>query len=185
MKKIIALALSLMMILSCVSALAEGSEKETLTMLGAFDIRYGKLPDGYSMVVNEDNDMLYAAEITSEDASKPVIELSINFNDEWYGVNTLADATEEDIAAIKQDFYDVAEMDEGDLTFEDATTGMGTPVLIAKAKDGSAAAIYTIYLSHEIELDLYRTENGDEITDELIQSVMDFLTDMEFVPLDK
>ena len=37
MKKIIALALSLMMLLGCVSALAETAEKETLTMMGEYE----------------------------------------------------------------------------------------------------------------------------------------------------
>ena len=35
MKKIIALALSLMLLLGCVSALAETADKQTITMLGA------------------------------------------------------------------------------------------------------------------------------------------------------
>ena len=57
MKKIIALALSLMMLLGCVSALAETAEKETLTMMGAFTIKYNKLPDYYKMTVVENTEM--------------------------------------------------------------------------------------------------------------------------------
>ena len=47
MKKIIALALSLMMLLGCVSALAEAAEKDTITMVGAFTVTYDKLPADY------------------------------------------------------------------------------------------------------------------------------------------
>ena len=48
MKKIIALALSLMLLLGCVSALAEGSDqKGSVTMLGAFTIEFNEIP-GFS-----------------------------------------------------------------------------------------------------------------------------------------
>ena len=69
------------------------------------------------------------------------------FNDAWEGVKTLADATEEDMEAVKQDFYEVLEFDDGDLTFEDAKTGEGTPVLIVKSVDGDFGAAYVVYRS--------------------------------------
>ena len=49
MKKIIALALSLMLLLGCVSALAESAAKGTVTMLGGFTIEYSQIPDGYQL----------------------------------------------------------------------------------------------------------------------------------------
>ena len=97
MKKIVALALSLMMMLGCVSALAETAEKETITMMGAFNVTYDKLPQGYTMNVQADTPMGYAATFISEDPTKPRILLTMAFSDAWYGVNTLADATEEDM----------------------------------------------------------------------------------------
>ena len=120
MKKIIALALSLMMLLGCVSAFAETAEKETITMMGAFSITFDKLPADYTLAVQMDTEMAYAAAITSEDAAKPKMLLTMAFSDQWDGVNTLADATEDDLAAVKQDFYDVAELDEGDLSVDTA-----------------------------------------------------------------
>jgi len=182
MKKIIALALSLMMLLGCVSALAETAEKETLTMMGAFTIKYNKLPDYYKMTVVENTEMDYRAIINPSEAGKPVLELLISFSDEWNGVNTWADATEDDVAAVKQDFYDVTEQDDGDITFEDAKTGLGTPVLVAKAADGSFGAIYTIYMSHEIEVDIFPGTGAEAVTDEDVNTVLAFLTDIDFVP---
>jgi len=66
MKKIVALALSLMMALSCVAAFAETAEKEstekqTMTMIGAFDIRYDPLPEYYDMVVENNDEISYVA----------------------------------------------------------------------------------------------------------------------------
>jgi len=180
MKKIIALALSLMMILGCVSALAEG-EKETLTVIGAFDIKYSSLPEGYTMEVAESNGTYYSATIAPKDPTKPVLSLQIEFNDSLDGVNKLTDATPEDMAAIKQSFYEIAELDEGDIIFEETTTGHGTPLLIAKTKDGSIAAVYTIYMSHEIEIDMFFADGKTPVTDEHVKAVVDFLTDVEFV----
>lgn len=183
MKKIIALALSLMLLLGCVSAFAETAEKETITMLGAFTVTCDKLPEDYEMQVLTDTEMLYAAAFASEDATKPQILLTMAFSDAWDGVETLADATEDDMAAVKEDFYTVAELDEGDITFEDAATGLGTPLLIARTADGAMAAVYTIYKSHEIEVDLFPgTEEEGGVSEEDIQAMIQFLTDVEFAP---
>ena len=186
MKKIVALALSLMMMLGCVSAFAETAEKETITMMGAFTITYDKLPEGYTLNVMTDTEMAYAAAITTENTAKPKILLTMAFSDAWDGVDTLDDATENDIAAVKQDFYDVSELDEGDLTFEDAKTGLGTPVLVVRTAGNTVAAVYTIYMSHEIEVDIFPgdTEEGG-VTEEDIQTVLSFLTNVEFTPLAK
>ena len=85
--------------------------------------------------------------IQSPEAGKPNMILYMCFNDAWEGVKTLADATEEDMEAVKQDFYEVLEFDDGDLTFEDAKTGEGTPVLIVKSVDGDFGAAYAVYRS--------------------------------------
>ena len=154
MKKIIALALSLMLLLGCVSALAEAADKQTITMLGAFTITTDKLPEGYTLNVVKNSEMEYEALIASPEAGKPYYVLLMNFSDEWADVDSLANATEEDMAAVKDSFYEVTEMDDGDITFEDGVTGEGTPLLIAKASDGSFGAVYAIYKSHEIEVDI-------------------------------
>ena len=185
MKKIIALALSLMMLLGCVSALAEAAEKDTITMVGAFTVTYDKLPADYAMTVVTDTEMEYEAIFTSEDAKKPMIDLLMCFSDEWSGVETWADATPEDVEAVKESFYEVTEMDDGDITFEDSTTGKGTPILIAKGAEGSFAAAYTIFKSHEIELDIFPGEEQEAVTDEDVARIIEFVTDIEFAPVEK
>ena len=185
MKKIIALALSLMLLLGCVSAPAEtAEEKDTITMLGAFSIKHNKLPEGYSMYVLRNDDMEYQATISSADPEKPTYMLTIAFNDEWEGIDTLAQATEADIAAVKDDFYKVLEMDEGEITCEEGQNGLGTPVLIAKGPNGSFGAVYTIYMSHEIEVDIFYTADDKAVTDDDINTVLTFLTDVEFTPVE-
>jgi len=184
MKKIIALALSLMLLLGCAAAVAESAEKESITMLGAFSIRYDKLPEGYKLNVLKNSEMEYEAVITTAEAGKPDYVLVMEFSDAWDGVNTLADATEADIAAVKESFYEVTELDDGDIVFEDGKTGLGTPVLIAKDVNGSFVSVYSIYMSHEIEVVMYPAE-GSTVTDADVERAIAFLTNVEFVPLEK
>ncbi len=180
MKKIIALALSLIMLLGCVSALAE-SKEGVVTMLGGFSIEYGKLPEGYKMTVINSDEMEYEAIITSSDPAKVSYILTMAFSDEWSGVNTLADATEDDMNAVKASFYEVGEYEDGEITFEEMKTGEGTPVLVAKTVDGAIAAAYTIYKSHEIEIVMYHEDEKLTVTDDEIKTVIDFLTNVKFV----
>jgi hypothetical protein len=183
MKKIIALALSLIMLLTCAAAFAETAEKETLTMAGAFSITYDKIPEYYSMRKIADNDSDFLAILESNDADKPLIILTIAFNDQWSHVKTLADATEEEILAVQEDFYRVTELNDGDLIFSFSETGLGTKLMIARDKDGMAGAVYCIYMGHELEIDLYPGSAGKAVTDAEIQTVIQFLTDLEFTPV--
>lgn len=178
MKKIIALALSLMLLLGCASALAE---KNSVTMLNAFTIEFDQLPDGYSMKPPIRNDeMEYLANITSTDPTKPAMTLLISFSDDWSGVETLADATPEDIEAVKQDFYDVLEFDDGDLVYTDATTGEGTPVLLVRSVDNLFGAAYTVYKGHEIEIDIFADGEENAVTDDMMKNLVTFLSNVKF-----
>ena len=186
MKKIIALALSLMLLLGCVSAMAETAEKRSITILGAFTIEYDTIPDGYQLsrpTVN--SEMEYRALIQSPEADKPNMELVVAFSDDWTDVKSLADATEEDIAAVEESFYEYLEFDYGDLSFEEGQTGDGTKLLIVKSVDGDFGAVYTVYMGHEIEIDIYPMGEEDKVTDELLGKLVDFLTNMKFTPLEK
>ena len=184
MKRIFALALSLIMLLGCFSALAETAEQDTLTMIGAFSVKYPKLPGYYSITVVENNDMSYKAMILPKESGKPILLLTMAFNDEWEGVNTLAEVSEEDMAVLKADFYAVTELDDGEIVFEDGQTDAGIPLLIARAADGSFGAVYTIYMSHEIEVDVFPGGGKEAVSDEDVNTVLAFLNSVEFAPLE-
>lgn len=180
MKKIIALALSLIMILTCAAAFAEAAEKQAITMAGAFTVSYDKLPEYYSMSKLSNDTYEFEALLESGDADKPLMYLSIAFNDQWADIKTMADLTEEDLEAIKEDFYKVTELNDGDLVFSDAVTGAGTKLLVTKDKDGMAGAVYSIYMGYEIEIDIFPGTAEKPVTEEDIQKVIQFLTDIEF-----
>ena len=186
MKKIIALALSLIMVLSCTAVFAETAAAEqpaegkpTLKVLGAFDIQYNEIPDGYSVTVTEQNDMRVTALIQSTQENLPLMVLGIAFNDQWAHIDRFNDATEEEIAHIKGTFEEVDE----NVTFEDAETALGTKLLIAKEDGGALVTIYSIYKGHEIEMLMIPNGSAEVITDSDIARVIDFLTGIDFVPV--
>lgn len=129
--------------------------------------------------------MAYQAMIAPKETGKPIILLKMAFNDEWDGVHSLADATEEDMTVLKADFYDVTELDYGEIVFEEKQTRTGIPVLVARATDGSFGAIYAIYLSHEIEIDIFPNAGLEGVSEENVQTVLTFLDDVEFIPIEK
>lgn len=184
MKKVITFTVALMLLCSA-SGLAETDARETITMLGSFSITHDKLPEGYTVKISKNSEMEYEATIVSPEAGKPYYVLSMNFSDEWYGINTLNDATTDDINAVKNSFYEVQEMDDGDIVFEEAKTGEGTPLLIAKGNDGSFGAVFTIYMSHEIEIDVFHADDNKKVTDDEINTVIAFLTNIKFTPIKK
>ena len=184
MKKIIALTLSLMMLLTCAVVFAEAAEKQSITMTGAFSISYDKLPEYYAMQKLSDNKMEFTALLSSTDAAKPQLYLSIKFDDQWSEANTLEDITEEEMLALKDSFYRVSELDEGDLLFTEAETGMGTKLLVVRDVNGSAGAVFCIYMSHEVEIDLFPGAAGNPVTEEDLQAVIQFITDIEFTPVE-
>ena len=184
MKKIIALVLCLMMVLTCAAAMAEvETEKESLGVLkvvGAFDIRYSPLPNDYKIDVYLQNDMTLIANIDTPKPDLPKMGLIIAFNDEWDGTERLNDVSDEDMEAIKDSFFE--EYDEVD--FDIKETKAGTKLLIARIPGGQDAYVYTIYKGHELEMHLIPGAEEDELTDADIERVVAFLSDMDFVPVE-
>ena len=184
MKKIIAVVLSLVMLLTCAAALAEAeAEQESLGVLkvpGAFDIRYSPLPDGYTINVYTQNDMMILANIYTPDPKLPGMGLRISFDDEWDGTERLNDVSDEDLEAIKDSFYIVAD----EMTFDIKETAAGTKLLTVLVAGGQDAYVYTIYKSHELEIQLVPGSEQDELTAADIDRVVAFLSDMQFVPIE-
>lgn len=182
MKKIIAMAICLVMLLACTAAMAEADTKSmgVLKVNKAFDITYNPLPNDYELHIIVQNDMTIQADIISKQAALPRMRLSIAFNDEWADVERLNDITEEDLQLIKDDFS----AEYTGLAFDTRETAYGTRLLIVKAPSGLDAYVYTIYKGHEIEVQLYPGAEQDVLTDADIERVVAFLSDMQFVPVE-
>lgn len=187
MKKIIAMALSLIILISCAAALAETDGKEDMGVLKvekAFNIRYSKLPDDYELRISTQNPMTIIASILTPNATLPRMRLTIAFNEEWSGVERLNDViaaeNQNDLEEIKESFLEEHE----EVSFEIRETSLGTQLLVVTAENGQEATIYTIYQSHEIEMLILPGYEQEKLTEEDLERVIRFLSDMDFVPVE-
>ena len=174
MKKILMIALSLVLILGVAAASGETAELTTLKVNEAFEIR-SKLPEGYSYQTLKEED-LYIIGMLTGDVGRPMITISISYNEEYDDVERFNDVDEATVEEIKYSFLD---MDEG-VVFEDLETAYGTRLLKATAPKKHFIDIYTIYKSYELEFVL--TPGADPLSDADVQMLVDFISDMEFVP---
>ena len=82
MKKMLAILLSLVMLLSCAAAAAETAEKTylaTVDMNGEFQLQCA-LPEGYKAEEVESTSATYIAKFTA-DGDRPTLRLSIAYNE--------------------------------------------------------------------------------------------------------
>ena len=186
MKKIIAMLLCLALLTACCAAVAETAEKNnigTLNVNGAFNIKC-QIPENYSIaILNSDNSSITGI-ISSDDADKPTVTLSIVFNDSYTQDGKalrMNDISEEDLAAIKDSFYEQTDEVE---SFEEKETAFGTKLLIVKGKIGTRnyVDVYSIYNSYEVEAlaTINSDEEGAALTDEQEQMIIDFFSNMDF-----
>ena len=183
MKKITALVLSLMMVLCAFGALAEGEtvEKTGIGILnvGETFVIQSKIPEGYSFEPFAATDLGLIGSLTAEDMSKPVIVVSIAYNEEYADIERFNDLSEEDVEYIRWSFQDE---EEAELIFEDLETAHGTRLL--KVIDVDYVDLYTIYKGYEMEFLMTHPDPENEITEADIQMLVDFISDMDFVAVE-
>ena len=187
MKKIIALILSLAMLLGCTAALAETAQRESMGNLkvkDAFNIMY-KPMEGYDMIVENETDTeiyaLFQAKDAKEDDDRPLMLLTIAYDDENSNVGRL-----NDLSAEEKDFLkDIWFIEYEDYDLEVRETAYGTELWVVREKDEEldimAANILTLYRGYMIEF--YLISTADSLQEEYLQKAIDFLSDMDFVPV--
>ena len=172
MKKIFALALSLIMILcaACGSAEEAGkTEMGTLDVGGSFKIQ-SRMPEGYSYLPVAGT-ALNIVGILSAGEGRPVVTVSIAYNEEYEEAERFNDVDEAVVEEIRSSFRDV----DPEVTFEDLETAYGTRLL--KVTGDGFVDIYTIYRSYELEFVM----TGSALSYEDVQMLVDFISDMDFV----
>ena len=181
MKKALAILLCLAMLLFC-AAVAETAEKTylaTVDMNGAFQLQCA-LPEGYKIEEIEATNATYIARFTA-DGNRPLLTLSIAYNELYSDVFRMNDLDAETLARIEDSFR--AE-DDVDISYTE--TAYGTKLMMIKEVEGIVNYVdfYSVYLGYEIEIVVVaQDENG--LTEEQIQMVVDFLSELDFVEADK
>ena len=183
MKKVILILLCLALTLSFVTAVAETAEKEAIgaiSMNGAFELR-GVLPEGYQLTPLSEEPGYYLASLSAEDG-RPTMTISIAYEELMSEVDRLNDLDDEALAKIEATFK--AE-DGVEVTYME--TALGTKLMVVKEiVDGvDYVDFYTIYKGYEIEFVLTQPQAnaGQPITDEQIQTAVEFLSDLDFIPV--
>ena len=189
MKKLIAVFLCLAMLLACAAVSAEETVQTkytigTISINGAFSLKCA-IPEGYSVkpiVVDRDQTIAF---VVSEDESKPVMTLSVAFDETYSDVDRMNDLDEEALAILEETFTDVdptVELSYGE-------TGLGTRLLIARQSGDDAVnyiAFLSIYKGYFVEFVLTPSSLNEEqkLTDDQLNMCIDFLTELDFVPLE-
>ena len=185
MKKMFAILLALMLILTSVGSLAELATGKvtlgTISINGAFTLQCG-LPEGYAIETLEDNKSTVIARIYSVDPQKPLMILSVAFDETYADVDRMNDLNDEELALLEKTFTDNDPTI--DITYGD--TGLGTRLLIAKQVEGENdyVSFLSIYKGYFVEFVLTYPMNAENrnLSDEDLLTCIDFLTDLDFVP---
>ncbi len=171
MKRMIALLLGLMMILCTAAATAENAEKTELGSVEAYTIQ-GVLPEGYTFnIVTSGGLNLIGILVGGE--GRPMITVSIAYNEEYADVERFNDVDEATVQEIKDSFLSMDEV-----AFEDLETAFGTRLLKVTQADKTFADIYSIYKGYENEFVMVAQ---GEVTEADIQMLVDFISSIDYI----
>ena len=150
-----------------------------LTVNGEFALQC-QLPEGYSMQIINTLGTKITAFITSEDMEKPILQLSIAFDELFADVERMNDLTDEALQGLEATF---TEMNDVEISYTE--TAYGTKLLIAKevGDDTDFVDILSVYKGYSIEFVMTPNPSAKNqtLTDAQIQMCIDFLSEVDFV----
>lgn len=177
MKKMLSIALSVLMLLSFVSV-AEDTVIETTP---EFSITVDA-PEGYTFVEAEYGDFIGGLFKPDDENCFLYYTLLIAYSEEYAEVfgkeSTLNDLNEEQMAAAIEEL--TADFALPEVTM--AQTGLGTIVIIVdeQGSESEYVSILTVYHGYFVQLYIDETA-GNQITKEQIQTALDIMTSLEVI----
>ena len=160
----------------------DGTQKlGKLSINGEFELTC-KLPADYSVQVVDMRGESIRAAILSEDMTKPEMYLDIAY-DELYGeVARMNDMSDDDLLVLENTF---TATDQVEISYSE--TGYGTKLLLARevGLDEDFVKILSVYNGYFVEFTMTPNPNAASktLTDEQIQTAIQFLTDVMFEPI--
>ena len=153
----------------------------SLSVNGEFDLTC-RLPADYQLQVVNRQGASIIASVLSEDMTKPQLYLSIAFDETYSEVERMNDLTADQLAVLEESF---SEMNDVNISYSE--TGHGTKLLIARetGADTDFVDILAIYKGYFIEFNMTPNPKAvnQTLTDEQIKMCIDFLTDVDFTPV--
>ena len=182
MKKAISLVVCLALVLSCALSLAEGNKTNlgSVTVNGEFTLQ-ANMMEGYSFHISSMDNILLTGIISSEDPTRPVLQLSVSFDESMADVERMNDLGEEDLALLEQSFRD---MNEVEISYTETTHGTKLMVVKEIGEDRDFVDFFSIYKGYSIEFVIVAGPEAQDtsLSEEQIQMCIQFLSDLDFVP---
>ena len=148
---------------------------------GAFSLQC-KMAEGYTIELLKSTSDQMIARVSSEDRNKPVLQLSVGFDEDYAAVERLNDVDDETLAKLEKTFTDVDPMVE--ISFGD--TGLGTRLMIVRMRENGLDYLdfMSIYKGYFVECVMSPSPEAEDktLSEEQIRMCIDFLTEMDFVP---
>jgi len=140
-----------------------------------------KLPEGYKLQVVNVHGTKIVASILSENKDKPMLYMSIAYNDLYAKVERMNDLPEADLKLIEESYSD---MNEVEISYRE--TAYGTKLMIVQevGSDTDFVDIFSVYKGYEVEFIMTPNPEGksQKLTEAQIQMCVDFLSELDFVP---
>ena len=153
----------------------------TLNVNGQFEL-VCQLPEGYDLQVVNVRGSKIIASIISNDMVRPQMYLTVAFDETYADVARMNDLTDADLAILEDSFL---QMNQVEITYRE--TGYGTKLLVARemGPDTDFVDILSIYQGYFIEFNMSPNEQNANktLTEEQINTCIDFLTNLDFNPV--
>ena len=151
---------------------------------GAFSLQC-KMAEGYTIQpVKSTSDQMIAL-VTNEDPAKPILMLSVAYDEAYAKVDRMNDMDDEALAVLEKTFTDMdptVEISYGD-------TGLGTRLMIVRQSDSGFDYLdfLSVYKGYFVECVMIASKDVEDKTlnEDQIKMCVDFLTDLDFVPAEE
>ncbi len=189
MKKLLSILLALALLLGCTAAFSEEAAASkvslgTLSINGAFTLKCG-IPEGYTpqpILANSDH---VIASLNSEDPEKPIMVLSVAFDETYADVQRMNDLDDESLVQLENTYLE----NDPDVNITYGETGLGTllMVVVQDQTEPNYVDFLSIYKGYFVEFVLTASPEAStkSLTQEQMKTAVDFLTDLDFVEADE
>lgn len=144
-----------------------------------------RLPDGYRVTPRFISNDQVVASISSTDLTKPMMQLSVAFDETYADVDRMNDLDDEAMRTLEETFT----LTDPTVEISYDETHLGTRLLIARQhfEDLQYVDFLSIYKGYFVEFVVTAGQQAEtkEVTDQQYEMCIQFLTDLDFVPVEE